>query len=234
MALNTIKNSLKTLGIVSGGLLLGFPLIAQPASAQTEEELNPCPRIYYEAPFNTSTLVPQGCPPNVISEQLGLNQATAPAGTTLGELPGTDLTPQAINPADAPTTSPNAINPPGTAETLPVRPPLPEERSQAVASIMPMNGTVDVQLINNTNAVVTYEVIGDTQRRVLQGGEEVILRNISLPATITSVRQDNGLVRVASLESTEGMLAVSLDEDTNLDDNLGVLRIQEDGQIFLN
>lgn len=264
MTPNTLKNSLKTLSIISGGLLIGFPLVAQPASAQTEE-LNPCPRIYYEAPFNTSTLVPQGCPPNAISEQLGINQATAPAGTTLGDLaepgqitsqtappqpgiydqapytsqpggdlPGADLTPQAINPADAPTTAPGAFNPPGTPETLPVQPPLPEERSQPVASIAPMNGMATVQLTNNTNAIVTYEVIGDTQRRVLQGGGQAVLRGISLPATITAVRQDEGLLRMAPIRSAEGVLEVSLDEETTLDSNQGVLRIQEDGQVFLN
>lgn len=264
MFLNTIKNSLKALGVVSGSLLVGLPLMAQPASVQTEGEINPCPRIYYEEPFNSSTLVPEGCPPNAISQQLGINQATAPSGVTLGnsgdgqitnqaasprpgifdqapytsqpggELPGADLTPQAINPADAPTTAPGAFNRPGTAETLPVQPPLPGERSQPVASIMPMDGMVDVQLTNNTNAIVTYEVIGDTQRRVLPGGEQATLRGISLPATITAVRQDDGLLRMAPIQVMEGMVEVSLDEEISLDDNQGVLRIQEDGQIFLN
>lgn len=264
MALHTIKNSLKALGVVSGSLLMGLPLMAQPASAQVEEGVNPCPRIYYEEPFDSSTLVPEGCPPNAISQQLGINQATAPSGVILGnpedgqitsqaappqpgvfdqapytsqpggELPGADLTPQAINPADAPTTTPGAMNPPGTGLTLPVQPPLPEERSQPVASIMPMNGTATVQLTNNTNAIVTYEVIGDTQRRVLRGGEQATLRGISLPATITAVRQDDGLLRMAPVRAMEGMLEVSLDEETTLDDNQGVLRIQEDGQVLLN
>jgi hypothetical protein len=34
--------------------------------------------------------------------------------------------------------------------------------------------------------------------------------------------------------SSEGKLTVSLDETTSFDDNQGVLRIQKDGQVFLN
>lgn len=265
----TIKNSIKLAGTICGSLFIGLPMMAQSSlaqTAQTRASLNPCPRIYYEAPFNTSTLVPEGCAPNAISQQLGINQGNAPAGATLGDLAGSgqitnqaapprpgifeqapytsqpgnnpsgaNLTPQAIVPYDAPTTAPGAVNPPGTGLTLPIQPPLPENRSQPVASIMPMNGMADVQLINNTNAIITYEVVGETQRRVLQGGEQAVLRNISLPATITAVRQDDGWLEMIPLRSEQGMLEVSLDEEaTPLDSTQGVLQIQEDGQVYLN
>ena len=53
--------------------------------------------------------------------------------------------------------------------------------------------------------------------------------------TITTVRQDEGLLDVVPISTSEGgMLEVSLDESTNLADNLGALRIQTDGQVFLN
>jgi len=42
---------------------------------------------------------------------------------------------------------------------------------------------------NNTNAPVSYEAIGYTQRRFL-GGEETVLRNLPTPVTVTFVRQD--------------------------------------------
>ncbi len=49
------------------------------------------------------------------------------------------------------------------------------------------------------------------------------------------VRQDEGLLDVIPVSASEpGMLDVTLNEASNLDDNQGVLRIQEDGQVFLN
>jgi hypothetical protein len=47
--------------------------------------------------------------------------------------------------------------------------------------------------------------------------------------------EDGGLLKVIPRSSYEtGMLAVSLDETTNIDDTQGVLRIQKDGQAFFN
>lgn len=116
----------------------------------------------------------------------------------------------------------------------PAQPPLPEARANAIARVMPMDGSVDVKLKNNTNALITYEAIGYTQRRSLPGGEEIVLRNLPVPVTITTVRQDKGLVDVIPVSSQEGMLEVSLNESKNLDDNASALRIQKDGQVFLN
>lgn len=97
-----------------------------------------------------------------------------------------------------------------------------------------MNGLVNVRLKNNTNAPVSYEAIGYTQRRFLPGGEETVLRSLPTPVTVTFVRQDKGLVDVIPTSTQQGSLEVSLDESKNLDDNQGVLRIQRDGQVFLN
>lgn len=97
-----------------------------------------------------------------------------------------------------------------------------------------MDGTVNVRLKNNTNALVTYEAIGQTGRPTLPGREEVVLRNLPVPVTITTVRQDNGLVDVIPVSSEEGLLEVSLNESKDLDDNAGAIRIQKDGQVFLN
>lgn len=265
--LNQIKLS-KT-GIFStvfGGLLIGFPTIPLAATAQTSQVLNPCPKIYYEEPFNSRNLVPEGCPPNKATQEyraasgtidpITLNQQPGDtvAGQNLPTEPGANLTPSAIVPADAPTTPaqvvptpsqpgitvrggmPGVTNPPGTATTPPVKPPLPENRSQPVAAVIPMNGNVSVKLKNNTNAIVTYEAVGFTQRRVLPGGGEIVLRNLPVPVTVTFTRQDDGFVEVMPMSvSKDGVLEVGLDEDANpLDRNQGVLRIQKDGQVFLN
>ncbi|MFQ4144522.1 hypothetical protein [Chlorogloeopsis sp. ULAP02] len=113
--------------------------------------------------------------------------------------------------------------------------PAPETRQNPIATVTPTAGTVDVRLKNNTNARITYQAIAHTQPRILAGGEEIVLQDLPTPVTITAVREDGGLLKFIPVAATEsGMLAVSMDEETRLDDNQGVLRIQSDGQVFLN
>lgn len=248
MRILNLKNSGLITG-VCGGLVLGVPMISSIALAAPNPRLNPCPRIYYEEPYNRRLIVPQNCPPNAITQLVRQNSGTFPgrAGGIGSDLPGRNLTPNRIVPA--PTTpatvgqrptifneAPYNRNPPGTATTLPVKPPLPEQRSQPVANVVPTNGTINVRLKNNTNAVVTYEAIQYTQRRTLAPGEETVLQNVPVPVTVTFVRQDNGFVEAAPIATPErGVLSLQLDEDaTPLDANQGVVRVQRDGQVFLN
>lgn len=209
----------KPAGLVSaicGSLLIGLPAIPLAASAIPASRLNPCPGIYYEEPFNSTRLVPQGCPSNAATQRHQTGEISDRAVTTDREVFTEPLTPA----------------PPPTGM---IQPPLPETRSDAIANVMPMNGKVDVKLKNNTNALVSYEAIGHTQRRFLGAREEIVLQDVPTPVTITTVRQDGGLLDVSPVSTSEaGMLEVSLDESTNLDDNLGALRIQRDGQVFLN
>lgn len=231
------KKKAGLVGAICGSLLIGIPLSALPGiaepSAQVNQNPSTCPA---EAPGNRAIL------PDM-------------------NLPGRDLTPNRIVQADAPTTPSTVLNPrpsifneppynrvgtstitPAVSPILPaqtnppVQPPLPAERSQPIARVMPMDGKVNVKLKNNTNALITYEAIGYTQRRALLGGEEIALRNLPTPVTITMVRKDDGFLEVIPVRASEqNLLEVSLDEDvTPLDKNQGVLRIQTDGQVFLN
>jgi hypothetical protein len=203
------KQAFTITGTTIGSVLLGVS-IAPAASAQFYPALNPCPGIYYEEPFNSTRIVPSGCPPNAATQQLTQTEAQSP-----GALPNRTV------PFEGAT---------------PVQPPLPENRANPVATIALVNNSFDVMLRNDTNAVISYEVIGQTQRRYLQDGEEAMLQGIAAPATVTFVRQDDGFVEVVPLSSSQtGLLSVSLDEDaTPADQNQGVLRIQDDGQVFLN
>jgi hypothetical protein len=193
-----ITRALGAVGVACGASLA----VAEAASAQMMRDyssLNPCPGIYYEAPFNTSTPSPEQCPPNAFTQQTGVNSQTI------------------VDPASV------------------SRPPLPEDRSDAIARVMPMNGMVDIRLTNNTNVGINYEVTGETQRYLIEGGESTVLRNITLPMTMTVVRTDDGWADVNVLSAEEGMIELGLDEDaTPLDENQGVVRIQEDGQVFVN
>lgn len=124
---------------------------------------------------------------------------------------------------------------PTVRRTTVIQPPLPETQQNAIATITPIASKVSVRLKNNINSRITYQAIGHTQQRFLSGGEEAFLQDLPTPVTITFVREDNGLVKVIPIRASEtGTLAVTLDEETSLDDNQGVLRIQRNGQVFLN
>lgn len=167
--------------------------------------VNPCPRIYYEEPFNSRNVVPQGCPPNAFTQQL---QA------------------RGINPEQ--------MIPPRPPVSV-IQPPLPRERQQPSARLALVNNQVNLRLVNNTGAEVTYEVIGDTPPRSLEGKSNVMLQGLNAPVTLTLYRQDGGLIQVIpQTTSTQGMLEVRLDETTNVSQDKGTVRIQEDGTVFLN
>ena len=211
-----IKSGL--VGTLFGSLLLGLWATTQKAQAQPTG-LDQCPGIYYEEPYNSRTIVPEGCPPNTYTQQQGQPSGVSSEGVE--PLPGTPNEPVAPLPGDADT--PASV------------PPLPEERSEPVAVVMPMDGQVSVMLKNNTNALITYEAVGHTQRRYLEAGEETMLQGLPLPLTLTMVRQDDGFIEVTPVSSESGMLEISLDEEQEpLDENQGVVRIQEDGKVFVN
>ena len=211
------RSSLKEVGLVGtmfGTLLVGLSAITQSAVAQPRiSQINPCPRIFYEEPHRNRVMVPAGCPPNAATLRLGGQQQTT----------GSQSIMVPAYPMNGRRTNVNVIQPPA-----------PESRQSAIATITPTAGTVNVKLKNNTNAGISYQAIGQTQPRYLAGGQEFVLRGLPTPISITLVRQDGGLLKVMPTSTSEGTLAVSLDETTNFDNNQGVLRIQKDGQVFLN
>jgi hypothetical protein len=113
-------------------------------------------------------------------------------------------------------------------------PPLPEQSQAPIALVTPANGKVSVRLKNNTNARITYEAIGYTGQRTLSGGQEIVLQNLPLPVSISTVRQDNGFVKLTPTSTESGMIELSLSEQRNANDKQGVVRIREDGKVFLN
>ena len=193
----------------SFAILIPFlPLTAFAIPRRPNPKRNPCPKIYYEEPYSNKILVPAGCTPNAATERW-------------------KKTGQAVD------QSINIVSP--DTSVKPIQPPIPENRANAIATIKPIMGKVSVMLKNDTNARISYQAVTHTQVRYLEGGEEVSLRDIPTPVTITMVREDKGLLRVMPMSSEEkGMLTITLDEKTKFDNNQGVLRIQEDGQVFLN
>ncbi len=112
--------------------------------------------------------------------------------------------------------------------------PLPEKQIKASATINPSDETVDIQLKNQTNVPITYQVIGHTGQEQIEKNQEVMLKDIPLPATVTLVREDQGLLKVIPMSSDTDRLNVILEEDPSFDSVQGSIRIQPDGQVFLN
>ena len=109
---------------------------------------------------------------------------------------------------------------------------------EPIANVRPSRGTINVRLKNETNAAINYQAIGHTKNRTLEGGEKHTMIRLPLPVVIRSARQDDGFIKILLLtdEDTDGVLEVSLDEDPKFydDDNIGVVRIEEDGNVYVN
>jgi hypothetical protein len=201
---------------VWGGLLVSLPVVPL-AAAAAPSPLNPCPGIYYQEPFNSTRLVPQGCPPNAATKKQQETQSTSLQQSTTGQ------------PAVAPTQSAMPDR------TAPLQPPLPETQQDVVARVTPnTGGTVSVKLVNETNTQVDYQVIGDTNQRSLGAGSQVTLQNLKVPVNVTFVRPDGGFVLLNPQSTSSGELDVRLRAASNADTGRGVLNIQEDGSVLLN
>lgn len=119
--------------------------------------------------------------------------------------------------------------------TSPAQPPLPEQQQAPKLSVRPVNGQIQIKLMNQTAAPVTYQVIGDTKPRTLAGKSEVTLLNLATPITVTFQRQDQGLLNVQPQTTTEpGILEVTFTEASELGTDKNALVVEETGSVFLN
>ncbi|MBN3908591.1 MAG: hypothetical protein HWQ35_19225 [Nostoc sp. NMS1] len=122
---------------------------------------------------------------------------------------------------------------PGAASTD--QPQLLPPRQTPSATIALTNGTVNIKLINDTAANVTFQVIGDTAPRSLQGKSNVILQGLKAPVTVTFERIDGGQLIVTPQASSEpGNLEVRFNEATNAAQGRSAMRIERNGSVFLN
>jgi hypothetical protein len=189
-----------------GGLLISLPAIPLVAAAQE----------------TGSKLNP--CP-RIFYEEPHNSQILVPQGC-----PPNAYT-QQIN--SQPTTSPTL---PSTTPSGVIQPPLPETQQPPRATIIPRGGKVVVKLVNITASPISYQVIGDTKPRVLEGKSDVVLQGLATPTTVTFRRQDGGLLRVtpAVTANEPDMLQVTLEETTDLGVDKSAMTIQPNGSVFLN
>ncbi len=104
----------------------------------------------------------------------------------------------------------------------------------AVAAVSPTDGRITVRLINNTNAPITFQAVGDTQVRTLAGRSEVALQGLRVPTTVTFYRQDRGLLKVTPRSSESGVLEVNMQETTDFAMDRTALRVENNGDVYLN
>ncbi|PPS40633.1 hypothetical protein [Chroococcidiopsis sp. TS-821] len=210
--------------ITSGSAAFATPkenLLSQAQPTPTSPSLNPRPSIFNEPPYNrTQSPVAPGTGTTPASP-------TTPGTTPPSPCPpvGTDATP-----TPEPGTTPSPAPAPGAV----IQPPLPEQQQAPIARVTPVDGRVNIRLTNATNAVVFYQVIGDTEQRSLAGKSEVTLRNLSAPISLTFSRQDRGLLRPAVSATSMGLLEVTLDATTDLGEDRTTIRVQPDGAVLLN
>ncbi|MFN6515305.1 MAG: hypothetical protein RMY29_012530 [Nostoc sp. CreGUA01] len=232
-----LRKSAEFLGAVCGGLLITLPAIPQAVAQQSTPtpQVNPCPSIFYEEPHNSRVVVPQGCPPNALTQRLAA-QGLLPLPAT----PSPDQARLGVGGEEPPVSSQAQPVPSVQGEAPPVSPQpdatLPAEPRQAPSTTIALaNGRVNIRLVNDTAANITYQVIGDTAPRSLQGKSDVTLQNLSAPLTVTFEREDGGQLIVTPQPSSEtGSLEVTFNEATNATQGRSAMRIEASGSVFLN
>ena len=213
--LQYLKNT-KLLGAICGSLLLGLPFIPKIASAQPAEKPAYCLDYLYQEPLNSMVRVPPGCPANDYTQEVDIKEELETEANT--RQMETD-------------TNTGQYKPSGRVGVI--QPPMPTDQMRAMGNINVNGDTVNVTLNNDTNANITYQVIGHTNDRLLSGGNEAELLNLPLPITITVQREDSGLIDINKNQvSEDGEVSFSLEEEGNSSASQLTIRIQEDGTIF--
>ncbi len=98
--------------------------------------------------------------------------------------------------------------------------------------VVPVNGKVNVRLTNKTNDRLFYQVVGQTDRRILTENSTVTLQALTLPASILFRRQDGALLKPSLKPVGEGTVEVRLDETNDLGLDRKSLSIRNDGALF--
>ncbi len=121
--------------------------------------------------------------------------------------------------------------PPASKTHPPAEPdrfPLPSAR------VSPVNGRVTLRLINPTNTLINYQVVGGTRERTLGQQSQTELVGLTLPLNLTYQRQDSGLLLVFPKSTEPGVLEVRFQATSDFDKDTKSLNIPENGSVFLN
>jgi hypothetical protein len=202
-----------TLKMMEQGLIPVTPIVPGTPSAEQirlgvggekPSVLNPHPSIFDEPPYNLSQ---RGLPPNAFSPPI-----------ILVPIPRE----QSFSP-----NSPISIAPPSLSP--------PQSETAPVTKIALANGKVNIKLVNKTGANLRYQVVEGMSERSLAGKSNIRLRNLNVPITLTFQREDRGMLTVTPRSTSQsGELEVTFQETSNANQNRKALRIEPDGNVFLN
>ncbi len=210
-----------TLKMMEQGLIPVTPILPGTPSAEQirlgvggekPSVLNPNPSIFNEPPYNLSqrSLRPDASSPPIILVPIPGEQSFSPNR------------PISIAP------------PPSESQTTPPLPP-PESQTAPVTKIALVNGKINIKLINQTGANLRYQVVEGMSERSLAKKSNVRLQNLNVPITLTFQREDGGLLTVTPRATSQsGELEVTFQDTTNANQSRKALRIEPDGNVFLN
>lgn len=120
-----------------------------------------------------------------------------------------------------------------TATQIAQLPPI-RSRQEVVASLNPVSGPVSVVVQNDSQADLTYQVIGDTEPRDLASGEEAELTNLQVPITLSFYRKSGGLINPSvEVSQDSDRIRLYLNSADTLDRDRGVMVVEESGNIYL-
>ena len=180
-------------------------------------------------PFKKISLLAATCGSLLVSLAT-LSQAGGPPPQQGKPVSQPAATPAATEePVSEPTPAASPGGMPSTTTDGPSRFPMPSAR------VTPSEGMIVIKLVNTTNAVINYQIVGVTQQRTLGEQSEILLKSIQVPITLTYQRPDGGLLLVRpQATAMPGMLQVSFGATTDLATDTKSLEIQEDGKVILN
>lgn len=111
----------------------------------------------------------------------------------------------------------------------------PDQLPIPLAIVRLDSSTLDIRMINASGAELNYQVIGDTDFRLLNAQSDITLQDLSIPTTITFRRSDGGLLTpTIEVNNSEGTLTLILQPTEDFASDRTALRIEPTGAVYLN
>jgi hypothetical protein len=102
-------------------------------------------------------------------------------------------------------------------------------------AINPQNGKVNIRFVNETGTNIEYQVISDTEPRVLAGRQSMVLEGLPVPSTLTFRRQDFGFLQVSyQRDLSSGTLTVMVKETPDFGSDRTSIYVDPTGKVFFN
>lgn len=121
---------------------------------------------------------------------------------------------------------------PSTSDPYPTEE--PDQFPLPSARVSPVDGMVTLRLINPSNILINYQVVGGSRELTLGERSQAELAGFGLPLTLTYQRQDGGLLLVFPRAVAPGVLEVRFQPTSDFDKDTKSLNIPENGSVFLN